>query len=106
MTSCPITPPVQTFDTPHTQLGDMQRQHMTIDLDGCNLYTIVQAMNEFDRKRIFGMRFEQWPGEIQTIFTKEIDAWLGRNPGIDIRAYTISVHDGAFMVALHWKPKS
>jgi hypothetical protein len=105
MTSCPLPRAPQTADIPHPQLGDMQRQQLTIDLDGCNVFIITQAMNEFDRKKTFGMRFESWPQEIRTIFDAEIEAWEKRNPGRLIKAYTISVAEQAFSLALHWKLK-
>lgn len=108
MTACPLPQrdPVQTGDIPHSMLGDTQRQQLTINLDGCNVYVITQSMNEFDRRKTFTMRFESWPQEIQTIFDREIAAWSERNPDRRIQAYTISTADQVFSLALHWRPKA
>lgn len=104
MTSCELRAPPQTSDIPHTQLGALQR-YFTVDLAGCNLYVIAQAMNEFDRAKTFTLRFESWPADIQAIFNREMAGWEERNPTRAIRAYTISVAEQTFSVALHWRPK-
>lgn len=105
MTACPIPRQASTHDVPHTHVGDMQRERFTIDLDGCNVFIVALAINEFDRQKPIGMRFEQWPPAVQAIFEKEIEAWQKRNAGIAIRAYTVSVIDETFTLALHWRPK-
>lgn len=98
-------PPTATGDVPHSMLGDLQRQQLSIDLDGCNVYLICQAMNEFDARKKFTMRIESWPQDVQTIFEREIAEWETRNPARLIKAYTVSVAEQTFTLALHWKVK-
>lgn len=104
--ACSVTPQPSTADIPHPQVGDMQREKLTIDLDGCNIFIVVLGMNEFELNRPQPLRFDAWPGDVQAIFTREIDAWISRNAGVALRAITQSTVDGAFTVALHWRPKS
>lgn len=105
MVSCDLPrPAVQTGDVPHPQVSDLRRQ-LTVNLDDCNIFIIAQAMNEFDRKKQYTMRFESWPDEVRGIFDREIAAWEKRNAGFVIRAYTISTAEQTFTIALHWKVK-
>lgn len=105
MTTSPRPAP-QARDIPHTMAGDMQREDMSVDLAGCNVWLIALAMNEFERGKVFSMRFEGWPAEVQAIFNREVDAWQNRNSGIAIQACTTSVQNKGFMLALHWRPKA
>jgi hypothetical protein len=106
VSTCELPLKPRAGDIPHTALGDMQRQHLNVDLDGCNVYVIAQAMNEYHRGKSYGLRYEGWPQEVQTIFDREIAAWSERNPDRAARAYTISTADATFTLALHGKMKS
>lgn len=101
------------FDTPHTAV-DMQRDEIArssaLDLAGCNVVTIIMALNEFDLKRLdkMGHRFETWPDDVRAAMEREIVGFSARNGGAKVEAITqaISGDPKAFILCLHWRPKS
>lgn len=101
------------FDTPRAMVGDMQRDEIArscgIDLSGCNVCTIVTALNEFDLKRIesFGHRFETWPEDVRAIMERELKAFAARNGNARIEAITQAIGSDpkTFVLCLHWRPK-
>lgn len=106
MTSCSLPRQATLTDTPHTMVGDMQRDKISLDLEGCNVAMVVMALNEYELKQAVGHRFHTWPGAIQVRMEKEIDSWIARNPGTSVKGFTQGVCDGACVMAIHWKPKS
>lgn len=108
------------FDTPHTQVGlqrDTIARSVGLDLAGCNVCTIVLALNEFDLERLqraphpdiepMGHRFDTWPDAARTIFRRELAAFAERNKGVKIEAITQAIGGKplAFILCLHWRPK-
>jgi hypothetical protein len=100
-------------DTPHGQVG-MQRADIAracgLDLSGCNVCTIVTALNEYDLRRLdqLGHRFERWPDDVRAILEREIEGFSVRNGGARIEAITTAIGGApkAFILCLHWRPKS
>ncbi|KQW22121.1 hypothetical protein ASC80_01620 [Afipia sp. Root123D2] len=107
MTSCTIPRQPKLADTPHTMVGDMQREKIvTLDLEGCNVAYINMLMNEFERDKPVGHRFEQWPEAIRVRMEKEIADWYGRNPTASVKGITQGICDDMCVMAIHWRPKS
>ena len=98
------------IDTPHPQVGDMQREHIPLDIDGCNVASIVMALNEFDLPKVnegkIGHRMESWPADICVRMEKQIGEWLARNPKTSVKGFTQGISDGCCVIAIHWRPKS
>lgn len=76
-----------------------------LDLDGCNVAYIIVAMNEYERGKLTGLRFDQWPDTIRSLMAKEVALWEERNPGAAIKGVTQGVHSGNCVMGLHWRPK-
>lgn len=114
MTSCPMPRTVDVVDTPHTLAGDMQRDKLSrdigLDLTGCNVASIVMALNEFDLQRIdkLSHRFETWPAEVQAMMQRGLADFSARNGGTQIMAITQAIGGSpkSFILALHWRPKA
>ncbi len=108
MSSCDLPRQVKIIDTPHPQVGDMQRENIvSLDLTGCNVAYMHLAMNEFELANTrVGHRFHTWPPEIQIACEIEIEAWLTRNPKASVKGITQGVNQGVCILALHWRPKS
>jgi hypothetical protein len=111
--ACPIPRAATLFDTPGNQVEDMQRDEISdggLDLAGCNVCTIVTALDEFDLKRIdkLGHRFETWPDGVQAIMRRELDGFAERNKGARIEAITQAIggEPKCFILCLHWRPKA
>lgn len=113
MNACPAPRSAATSDTPFAQVADMQREEIErssgIDLVGCNVCTIVTALNEFDLKRVthLGHRFETWPDDVKALMEKELKGFSERNGGARIEAITTAVNGTpkCFILCLHWRPK-
>lgn len=107
MTTCTLPRQPKLIDTPHTMVGDMQRENInSLDLVGCNVAYITMALNEYEIKQKVGHRFHTWPDAIQVRMEKEIDDWLARNPNTSVKGFTQGVSDGACVMAIHWRPRS
>lgn len=114
MNSCPMPRGIEAYDTPHGQAPDMQRDTIAravgLDLEKCNVYTIVTALNEFDLKRLdkLSHRFETWPDDVQAKMRKELALFDERNGGARIEAITqaIGADPKCFILCLHWRPKA
>lgn len=120
--SCPMPRAAKLFDTPHTMAPDMQREFLDktcgFDLAGCNVTTIVLALNEFDLERLarashagpapMGHRFDTWPDNAKAIFLKELREFDARNKGVKIAAITQAIggEPKCFILCLHWRPKA
>lgn len=114
MTTCPLPAPVTVTDVPHTQAPDMQRDDIArmcgLELAGCNVAVMVQALNEFDLQRLphLGHRFDSWPADVRARFEKELTDFSVRNGGARIEAITQAIGGApkCFILAVHWRPKS
>jgi hypothetical protein len=117
MTTCPLPRAVEIADTPHTLVDaklDMQRDQLArdigLDLAGCNVCSIVMALNEFDLTRLdkMGHRFETWPADVQAKMHDALAGFSARNGGAQIAAITQAIGGTpkAFILALHWRPKA
>ncbi len=101
------------FDTPHTQVAAMQRDEIArtagLELAGCNVCTIVTALNEFDLRRLdeLGHRFDRWPDDVKIIVERELAGFAERNKGAKIEAITQAIGGApkAFILCLHWRAK-
>ncbi len=104
------------FDTPHTQVKDMQRDQIArscgLDLSACNVCTIVHALNEFDRKALadghITHAFETWPDGVKASCRREMATFSERNNGARIAAVTMAIggETKAFLLCLHWRPRT
>jgi hypothetical protein len=109
----------KTTDTPHTLLTDDLRQQRGdikraagINFDGCNVSTVVLALNEYDL-RLFddgkvSHSIETWPIEVKAKLRTEIDSFSERNGGAKIAAVTMGIggEPRAFVLAVHWRPRT
>ena len=113
MTSADLLHTASLFDTPHTQVS-MQREQIArtcgLDLSACNVCTIVTALNDYDLARIeqLGHRFDRWPDDVRAIMEKELAGFSERNNGAKVEAVTQAIGGTpkAFILCLHWRPKS
>lgn len=104
------------FDTPHTQVKDMQCAEISrscgLDLASCNVCTIVHALNEFDLKALADGKlthaFETWPDSVKASCRREMATFSERNNGARIAAVTMAIGGDtrAFLLCLHWRPKA
>lgn len=102
-----------TSDTPFGQVADMQRKEIErtvgLDLAGCNVCSIVTALDEFDLRRIakLGHRMETWPDAVKAIMEKELLSFSERNGGARIEAITTAIGGApkCFILCVHWRPK-
>lgn len=107
------------FDTPHPMIDQetaKQREHIArtcgIDFTGCNVTTIVQALNEYDVKALVDGKLshsiETWPTDVKAAARRELEGFSARNGGAGIIATTMAIggQPRAFILCLHWKPKS
>jgi hypothetical protein len=111
--ACPMPRTATVTDTPFAQVADMQRSEIErssgLDLEKCNVVTILTALNEFDLKRIdkLGHRFETWPDDVRVKFEKELALFAERNGGAKIEAITTAIGGApkCFILCLHWRAK-
>jgi hypothetical protein len=111
--SCPLPHQPVLFDTPHKLAPEMQREEIArsvgLDLKGCNVCSIVTALNEFDHKRISHLshRIETWPDDVRVIMEREVKAFAERNGGARIEAITTAIGGApkSFLLMLHWRAK-
>jgi hypothetical protein len=112
--ACTMPRAAATSDTPFGQVADMQRKEIErtvgLDLAGCNVCSIVTALDEFDLRRIanLGHRMETWPDSVKTIMERELVAFSGRNGGARIEAITTAIGGApkCFILCVHWRPKA
>lgn len=105
--ACPMPRKATLQDTPHTMIGDMQRDDIhALDLQGCNVIYSMVRLNEFEREKPLGIRFDTWPETVRALHEREIAAWRERNPTAILKGMTQGVQDGVAVVALHWRPKA
>lgn len=114
MSSCPLPRNVDVTDTPHTQTSEMQRDQLArdigLDLSGCNVFSAVTALNEFNLQRLdtLSHRFETWPPDVQAKFETVVADFTERNGNAQIVAITQAIGGTpkCFILALHWRPKT
>ncbi|MDN3278811.1 hypothetical protein QWJ07_31430 [Frankia sp. RB7] len=100
-------------DTPYGQVADMQRKEIErtcgLELERCNVVTIVMALNEFDLRRLdkMGHRFELWPDDVKSKLERELEQFATRNGGARIEAITTAIGGTpkCFILCLHWRQK-
>ncbi len=106
--ACTLPRKAELKDTPHPLLDDETKRQrgfiQALDLDGCNVVYVIMAMNEFERDKLTGLRFDQWPDTIRARMAKEVATWEERNPGGAIKGVTQGVNNGNCVLALHWRP--
>ncbi|UPJ43907.1 hypothetical protein IVB40_07510 [Bradyrhizobium sp. 40] len=111
--SCAMPRTASTSDTPFGQVADMQRKEIErtvgLELAGCNVCSIVTALDEFDLGRIgkMGHRMETWPEAVRAIMEKELTGFAARNGGARIEAITTAIGGApkCFILCVHWRGK-
>lgn len=111
---CELPRQATVTDTPFGHVADMQRKEIErsagLDLEKCNVCTIVLALNEFDLRREakLGHRFETWPDAVKAMMERELEGFAARNGGARIEAVTTAIggNPKCFILCLHWRPKS